>query len=303
MEGPGTSLFQGSESLHLDPNKEREEEEEALQDQKRRDEELRNLLTNAFDDLIEEDEDDASSVNSSYRIPNTSHDQGHGRFANTDSIIFKHMVSQTSNQPAYNFNNNDGSENVGMSNQEYPTYENSHLMNGEYTGGGDSNISSHYRYCYRTSPGGYIVDNDVRHTPDQNQLYRQTSYNSVEQLEVLYSVRVREVQRLTQQLEEFSNEAAKERDEMFTKLAFWEAEQERAKSLHKEAEQQLSGIADSSLLDSSVDRLILGSVTKCWKGVWGPFTACGETNKLGGALLIVLCLATVILLGSASKRT
>nr|CAD7198701.1 unnamed protein product [Timema douglasi] len=37
---------------------------------------LRNLLTNAFDDLIEEDEDDASSVNSSYRIPNTSHDQG-----------------------------------------------------------------------------------------------------------------------------------------------------------------------------------------------------------------------------------
>nr|CAD7449421.1 unnamed protein product [Timema bartmani] len=126
-----------------------------------------------------------------------------------------------------------------MSNQEYPTYENSHLMNGEYTGGGDSNISSHYTHCYRTSPGGYIVDNDVRHTPDQNQLYRQTSYNSVEQLEVLYSVRVREVQRLTQQLEEFSNEAAKERDEMFTKLAFWEAEQERAKSLHKEAEQQL----------------------------------------------------------------
>nr|CAD7429053.1 unnamed protein product [Timema monikensis] len=238
MEGPGTSLFQGSESLHLDPNKEREEEEEALQDQKRRDEELRNLLTNAFDDLIEEDEDDASSVNSSYRIPNTSHDQGHGRFANADSIIFKHMVSQTSNQPPYSFNN-DGSENVGMSNQEYPTYENSRLMNGQYTGEGDINVSSHYRHCYRTSPGGYIVDNDVRHTPDQNELYRQTSYNSVEQLEVLYSVRVREVQRLTQQLEEFSNEAAKEREEMFSKLAFWEAEQERAKSLHKVAEQQL----------------------------------------------------------------
>nr|CAD7198702.1 unnamed protein product [Timema douglasi] len=163
----------------------------------------------------------------------------HGRFASADSIIFKHVVSQTSNQPAYSFNN-DGSENVGMSNQEYPTYENSRLMNGQYTGGGDINVSSHYRHCYRTSPGGYIVDNDdVSHTPDQNELYRQTSYNSVEQLEVLYSVRVREVQRLTQQLEEFSNEAAKERDEMFTKLAFWEAEQERAKSLHKEAEQQL----------------------------------------------------------------
>nr|CAD7403147.1 unnamed protein product [Timema cristinae] len=164
----------------------------------------------------------------------------HGRFANADSIIFKHMVSQTSNQPPYSFNN-DGSENVGMSNQEYPTYENSGLMNGQYTGEGDINVSSHYRHCYRTSPGGYIVDNDARHTPDHNELYRQTSYNSVEQLEVLYSVRVREVQRLTQQLEEFSNEAAKEREEMFSKLAFWEAEQERAKSLHKVAEQQLCG--------------------------------------------------------------
>ncbi|CAG2062014.1 unnamed protein product [Timema podura] len=85
--------------------------------------------------------------------------------------------------------------------------------------------------------------------------YSLSGYNSVEQLEVLYSVRVREVQRLTQQLEEFSNEAAKERDEMFTKLAFWEAEQERAKSLHKEAEQQLYGrlqLPRCGLQDSSI---------------------------------------------------
>lgn len=43
MEGPGMSLFQGSDSfqLQINPNEQRHEEEEAFEDQQRRNKEVR----------------------------------------------------------------------------------------------------------------------------------------------------------------------------------------------------------------------------------------------------------------------
>ncbi|XP_053974384.1 centrosomal protein of 152 kDa-like isoform X2 [Hylaeus volcanicus] len=64
MEGPGLSLFQGSESIRLNASTQGLEEDEEQEDIKRRNMEIKDLLTNAFDDL--EEEDDISSVNSSH---------------------------------------------------------------------------------------------------------------------------------------------------------------------------------------------------------------------------------------------
>ncbi|EZA57904.1 COP1-interactive protein 1 isoform X2 [Ooceraea biroi] len=62
--GPGLSLFQGSDSIQLNAAAQRLEEDEEQEDKKRRDKEIKDLLTNAFDDL--ENDDDASSVDSSH---------------------------------------------------------------------------------------------------------------------------------------------------------------------------------------------------------------------------------------------
>ncbi|XP_076650675.1 uncharacterized protein LOC143357887 isoform X2 [Halictus rubicundus] len=63
MEGPGLSLFQGSESIQLNTSTQGLEEDEEQEDIERRNKEIKDLLTNAFDDL--DDDDDISSVNSS----------------------------------------------------------------------------------------------------------------------------------------------------------------------------------------------------------------------------------------------
>ncbi|XP_043261518.1 centrosomal protein of 152 kDa [Colletes gigas] len=64
MEGPGLSLFQGSESIRLNTSTQGLEEDEEQEDIKRRNKEIKDLLTNAFNDL--EEDDDISSVNSSH---------------------------------------------------------------------------------------------------------------------------------------------------------------------------------------------------------------------------------------------
>lgn len=53
-------------------------------------------------------------------------------------------------------------------------------------------------------------------------------YNSIDQLQVLYEVRLREIKRLTEQIEVEQKDAAEYKDQMFRKLALSEAEKERA---------------------------------------------------------------------------
>lgn len=59
MDQPGFSLFQGSDSIHINERAtEAAEEAEDLLDKKRRDEELKEQLQNAFDDLNGDEDDD-----------------------------------------------------------------------------------------------------------------------------------------------------------------------------------------------------------------------------------------------------
>lgn len=66
-----------------------------------------------------------------------------------------------------------------------------------------------------------------------------SEYGSVEQLEVLYGVRVREVQQLAQQVEELKEQAAHEKDQMYRRLALAQAEKERATLQYTQSAQNL----------------------------------------------------------------
>lgn len=65
MDQPGFSLFQGTESIFVD-GRGAEEEDEELLDQKRRENELGQQLQNAFDDLLDEADND-DTMDNSYR--------------------------------------------------------------------------------------------------------------------------------------------------------------------------------------------------------------------------------------------
>jgi phosphopantetheinyl transferase (holo-ACP synthase) len=64
-------------------------------------------------------------------------------------------------------------------------------------------------------------------------------YGSMEQLEVLYGVRVREVQQLAHQMEELREQAAHEKDQMYRRLALAQAEKERAALQYAQSAQNL----------------------------------------------------------------
>jgi hypothetical protein len=66
-----------------------------------------------------------------------------------------------------------------------------------------------------------------------------SEYGSMEQLEVLYGVRVREVQALARQVEELKEQAAHEKDQMYRRLALAQAEKERATLQYTQSAQNL----------------------------------------------------------------
>jgi hypothetical protein len=66
-----------------------------------------------------------------------------------------------------------------------------------------------------------------------------TEYGSMEQLEVLYEVRVREVQRLAQQVEELKQQAVQEKDQLYRRLALAQAEKEHVTLQHAQSAKNL----------------------------------------------------------------
>ncbi|OAD54502.1 hypothetical protein WN48_06691, partial [Eufriesea mexicana] len=92
MEGPGLSLFQGSESICLNTSTQGLEEDEEQEDIKRRNKEITDLLTNAFDDL---DDSDTSSMNNSHyqdsskevEVSNTVLNSAQGVIASKDQTV------------------------------------------------------------------------------------------------------------------------------------------------------------------------------------------------------------------------
>lgn len=61
----------------------------------------------------------------------------------------------------------------------------------------------------------------------------------MEQLEVLYAVRLREVQQLSQQVEELKKQAAQEKDQLYRRLAVAQAEKERVTQQHAQSAKNL----------------------------------------------------------------
>ncbi|XP_076676804.1 uncharacterized protein LOC143373430 isoform X3 [Andrena cerasifolii] len=319
MEGPGLSLFQGSESIRLNTSTQGLEEDEEQEDIKRRNKEIKDLLTNAFDDL--DDDDDISSVNSSHYQDSTKEVEGSNTGINsyTQGVVSPH--SQTVSQLQKEFgvydcveslNNRDNAMTnhrseleIGPSisdiqrdfnmygrtdmpysksnrsndthdvtaetpyelarppnsgfprdlrpqaneeytfNENYPynyqtpanhydpqskAYSNNGYIDGYENnvqgkeihefGGGDNVTSDHLNHCYKTSPNGRQRDDNVA--------YKTAEYESKEQLEVLYTVRMREINRLTEGMQQLQLEKEEEKNQLGRKIALLQAEIERS---------------------------------------------------------------------------
>lgn len=103
---------------------------------------------------------------------------------------------------------------------------------GSSGGGGDNDVNSdHYNHCFQTSPNGRPLND--------NSAYKTAEYNSKEQLEVLYSVRMREIQRLTEELEERHLRYEEEKNQMGRQLALAQAEIERSNLSRNQAQNAL----------------------------------------------------------------
>ncbi|XP_066590213.1 putative leucine-rich repeat-containing protein DDB_G0290503 isoform X2 [Prorops nasuta] len=284
MEAPGLSLFQGSDAIQLNADVQRLEEEEQQEYFQRTNKELGDMITNAFDDL---DNDDTCSVDSSHcqdgendrtnTIYSTHKTNNSGRtvsqyqkeycgFDNVDSSrdfeqnamtnlklsseagptvsdLQREFLGppstgfnralQTADDEAYVF---DGSypyscetpaNHYDVQRENYQTngyidrFENNiqHKHNHEF-GGGDNITSDHYNHCYNTSSNGRVDDN--------NTAYKTANYESKEQLEVLYMVKLREIERLTDELKQLQTEKEEEASQLNRKVALLQAEVERS---------------------------------------------------------------------------
>ncbi|KMQ95622.1 centrosomal protein, partial [Lasius niger] len=98
-------------------------------------------------------------------------------------------------------------------------------------GGGDNATSDHMNHCYKTSPNGRSIDDDVA--------YKTAEYNSKEQLEVLYKVRLREIDRLTDELQQLQTEKENEKTQMTRKLMLLQAEIDRINISRTQAQHAL----------------------------------------------------------------
>ncbi|XP_046601871.1 centrosomal protein of 152 kDa-like isoform X2 [Neodiprion lecontei] len=332
MEGPGISLFQGSDSIQLNTTAQRQEEDEEQEDIKRRNEEIKNILTNAFDDL-DNDDDEASSVNSSRCYNDVTRDTER---SHAGGLVFETTRSESgptvsqiqrefgvygrvdasndcNDQPQSNFEHQNADRGPTISDiqreygvygqpetpyskntannmvnsldspyelpkpsnpgyphniraqlsegytfpESYPAnyktptsrfgtatenyrdngYIDNYEKNGPYKaiqefGGGDSEVTSdHFQHCFQTSPNGGPVD--------ENTAYKTAEYNSNEQLQVLYSVRMREIQRLTEELQQLQEERKEETSQLSRKLALAQAEVERSNLSRNQAQNLL----------------------------------------------------------------
>lgn len=144
--------------------------------------------------------------------------------------------SYRNNYP-YNYDtpSNHYDEDNNFSNNGYiDGYDEIHQTNqiSEYGGGGDNErASEHFNHCYETSPNGRPLDD--------RSAYKTAEYNSKEQLEVLYSVRMREIQRLTEDLQQLRLEKEDEKNQLSRRLALAQAETERSNLSRNQAQNAL----------------------------------------------------------------
>ncbi|XP_077261006.1 uncharacterized protein LOC143896817 isoform X1 [Temnothorax americanus] len=98
-------------------------------------------------------------------------------------------------------------------------------------GGGDNATSDHMNHCYKTSPNGRPIDDDAA--------YKTAEYDSKEQLEIMYMVRMREINRLTEELQQLQLEKEDEKSQMSRQLMLLQAEVDRTNISRNQAQEAL----------------------------------------------------------------
>ncbi|XP_076383298.1 uncharacterized protein LOC117222771 isoform X2 [Megalopta genalis] len=319
MEGPGLSLFQGSESIQLNTSTQGLEEDEEQEDIKRRNKEIKDLLTNAFDDL-DDDDDDISSVNSSHYQDSTKEVENSNKGINScvqgiispngqivselrnefglydrensnnyENTMTNHrseleigpsisdiqrdfnMYDQTDTPYSKSNRNEDTNnmtaetpyelakpQNAGFPRDLRPQFDENYTYNENYPynyqtpanhydaqtknysnngyidvyennvqcrqihefGGGDNVTSDHVNHCFKTGSNGRQQDDNIA--------YKTAEYESKEQLEVLYTVRMREIKRLTEDLQQLREQKEEEKNQFTRKITVLQAEIERS---------------------------------------------------------------------------
>ncbi|XP_069678990.1 centrosomal protein of 152 kDa-like isoform X2 [Periplaneta americana] len=206
-----------SGDLELDTNVQHHEEEEEEEDRKRRNEELHNLLRSEFDDLLGDDTGDDDDIST---FNSSSHSPIPVIQENERKAASKMGSHDTSNDSQKQYSNLDGA-------------------------GDNPEVSAHYTHCFKISPFG-----------DKNEQYRNAEYGSMEQLQVLYDMRVREVHHLAEQLEQEKQKSTREKDQLYRKFALSEAEKERAKQQHTQVTKLLTSSKEKvSELEKEVETL------------------------------------------------
>lgn len=116
-------------------------------------------------------------------------------------------------------------------------------------GGGDNATSDHMNHCYKTSPNGRSIDDDAA--------YITAEYNSREQLEVLYKVRLREIDRLTDELQQLQSEKEDEKNQMTKKLMLLQAEIDKINISRTQAQRALGKDERSYIIIWSLEQKML----------------------------------------------
>uniref|UniRef100_A0A146KP74 Uncharacterized protein n=2 Tax=Lygus hesperus TaxID=30085 RepID=A0A146KP74_LYGHE len=208
MEAPGSSVFQGAGSIVIENAGQRQEEEEFLVEEQNRKAELENVMKTAFDDL--EDDDNESSITSSHY--SSRHDfRQHHSFDEAEESSYERSFQEQNGL----FRNH-----VNIQENFAPGRLYRQSLDGK-----PLSTERLHQLGYETPPSSDPS------APFQNvrvdlqvvtEAYKQTDVNSHEQLQILYDVRMREIERLRKEIEA----EQRSKDQVLRKLAVAETEKQ-----------------------------------------------------------------------------
>ncbi|XP_034951220.1 putative leucine-rich repeat-containing protein DDB_G0290503 [Chelonus insularis] len=181
-----------------------------------------------------------STSKSSYELPRPPNLQNPMTFPNDLRAQINEGYTLLENIP-YNSNyhtpaNHYDVQNAKFSNNGYiETYDNniSQKNTNDIHEIDNDTTSDHYNHCYQTSPNGRPIVNDSVNA------YKTAEYNSKEQLEVLYAVRVKEIERLRGELQQLQIAKEEEKNELSRKLVLAQAEAQRSDASRNKARDAL----------------------------------------------------------------
>ncbi|XP_012280408.1 golgin subfamily B member 1 [Orussus abietinus] len=146
----------------------------------------------------------------------------------SDEYSFNHGYPDNYDTPA---NHYDRRINSYPNNGYIDRYGSSVLDKVQELGAGDNESNDHINRYNKPGLNGRSVNDSTA--------YKMTEYQSKEQIEVLYSIRMREIEKLTDQLDQLRLEKKEEKSQLDRKLALAQAEIERTKLSRNQAQNAL----------------------------------------------------------------